>query len=84
MKHKRMTEAAATPEALEELLGHGTMADWGPLLATVRADPDGAVADRILTQLEERDYGQTAAFWRGLITQARADRDRSSVPRRQG
>jgi hypothetical protein len=74
MIHRHLTHQRHTLAALDDLLENGTLADWRPVLARVRRDPDGEVATRILTLIDRRDYQETGALWRAFITKARAER----------
>ena len=74
MIHRHLTHRRHTLAALDDLLESGTLADWRPVLARVRRDPDGEVATRILTLIDRRDYQETGALWRAFIAQARVER----------
>jgi len=74
MIHRHLTHRRHTLAALDDLLENGTLADWRPVLARVRREPDGEVATRILTLIVRRDYQETGALWRAFITKARAKR----------
>lgn len=74
MIHRHLTHQRHTLAALDDLLENGTLADWRPVLARVRREPDGEVARRILTLLRRRDYQETGALWRAFIVKARAER----------
>jgi hypothetical protein len=76
MIHRHLTHQRHTLAALDDLLENGTLADWRPVLARVRRDPDGEVVRRILTLTRRRDYQETGALWRAFIAKARADRPR--------
>jgi hypothetical protein len=74
MIHRHLTHQRHTLAALDDLLENGTLAEWRPVLARVRREPDGELARRILTLLRRRDYQETGALWRGFITKARKER----------
>jgi len=74
MIHRHLTHQRHTLAALDDLLENGTLADWRPVLARVRREPDGEVARRILTLIRRRDYQETGALWRAFIAKARAER----------
>jgi hypothetical protein len=74
MIHRHLTHQRHTLAALDDLLENGTLADWRPVLARVRREPDGDVARRIMTLLRRRDYQETGALWRAFISKARAER----------
>jgi hypothetical protein len=73
MIHRHLTHQRHTLAALDDLLENGTLADWRPVLARVREEPDGEVARRILTLLRRRDYRETGELWRAFISRAKAD-----------
>jgi len=74
MIHRHLTHRRLTVAALDDLLENGTLADWRPVLARVRREPDGEVATRILTLIDRREYQETGALWRAFIAKARAER----------
>ncbi|MGC8633745.1 MAG: hypothetical protein ACP5VP_03645 [Candidatus Limnocylindrales bacterium] len=74
MIHRHLTSQRHTLAALDDLLENGTLADWRPVLARVRREPDGDVARRIMTLLRRRDYQETGALWRAFIAKARRER----------
>lgn len=74
MRHRHLRGQLLTLAALDDLLEHGTLADWRPVLARVRRDPDGDVATKIETLLRSRDYEETGALWQTVIADARARR----------
>lgn len=77
MRHRHLRGQRLTLAALDDLLENGTLADWRPVLARVRRDPDGDVAQKIEALLRSRDYEETGALWHGIIADAR--RRRTSV-----
>ena len=74
MRHRHLRGQRLTLAALDDLLEHGTLADWRPVLARVRRDPDGDVATKIETLLRSRDYEETGALWQTVIADARTRR----------
>ncbi len=74
MIHRHLGHRHLTLAALDDLLENGTLADWRPLLARVRRDPFGEVAERVLFLANSRDYEESGAFWRAFIREARARR----------
>jgi len=74
MIHRHLTHRRLTVAALDDLLENRTLADWRPVLARVRREPDGEVATRILTLIDRREYQETGALWRAFIAKARAER----------
>ncbi len=74
MRHRHLRGQLLTLAALDDLLEHGTLADWRPVLARVRRDPDGDVATKIETLLRSRDYEETGALWQTVIADARTRR----------
>lgn len=74
MIHRHLTSRRHTLAALDDLLENGTLADWRPVLAHVRREPNGEVARRVMTLLGRRDYRETGALWRAFIGKARTER----------
>ena len=81
MQHRHLRGQRLTLAALDDLLENGTLADWRPVLARVRRQPDGDVATKIETLLRSRDYQETGALWQAVIADARG---RLSAGRRAG
>jgi hypothetical protein len=73
MIHRHLTSGRHTPAALDDLLENGSLADWRPVLARIRREPNGEVARRVITLLGRRDYRETGALWRAFIGKARSD-----------
>jgi hypothetical protein len=79
MRHRHLDVEEGTPvaglglAALDDLLERGDLADWRPVLAVIRRDPGGAVADRILHLLEHHPLQGTARLWRTWIADLRKD-----------
>lgn len=71
MDHRHLTHRRYTLAALDDVLENGTLADWRPLLARVRRDPYGDVAERVLHLLRSRDLEETGAFWLAYLEKAR-------------
>lgn len=74
MIHRHLDHDRPTLAALDDLLENGTLADWQPILAMVRGDPDGEVARRLDHLLTARDYQETGALWRAYLGVARSAR----------
>ena len=74
MRHRHLHHQRLTLAALDDLIENGTLADWRPVLARVRRDPDGPVAARLAELLGARDYEERGALWRTFLDQARARR----------
>jgi len=78
MEHRHLDVDPGTPvaelglAALDDLLERGDLDDWQPLLAEVRRDPKGAVADRILHLAARHPMGGTSELWRSWIEGQRA------------
>jgi len=72
MQHRHLTHQRLTLAALDDLLENGTLGDWQPVLARIRRDPHGAVADRVALLLDARDYEETGALWRAFLEDARS------------
>lgn len=71
MIHRHLDHDRPTLAALDDVLENGTLADWQPILATVRRDPHGEVAGRLDRLLAARDYQETGALWRAYLGAAR-------------
>ena len=79
MKHRHLTHHRYTLAAIDDILENGTLADWRPLLARVRREPEGEVARRVEQILDARDLEDVDAFWRAYLADARARRKRPPV-----
>lgn len=77
MIHRHLIHHRHTLAALDDLLENGTLADWRPVLARVRRDPNGPLAHRLEQLLGARDYGETGALWRAYLATARAGATRN-------
>ena len=73
MEHRHLDVDPGTPvaelglAALDDLLERGDLEDWQPLLAEVRRNPEGAVADRILHLIDRHPMAGTSELWRSWI-----------------
>ena len=72
MQHRHLSHQRLTLAALDDLIENGTLADWRPVLARVRREPEGPVASRLVELLATRDYAESGALWRLFLEQARA------------
>jgi hypothetical protein len=81
MRHRHLHHQRLTLAALDDLIENGTLADWRPVLARVRRDPDGPVASRLADLLAARDYEESGALWRAFLDQARARRTTTRIAR---
>jgi hypothetical protein len=79
MKHRHLTHHRLTLAAIDDILENGTLADWRPLLARVRRDPEGQVARHVQQILDARDLEEVDAFWRAYLADARARRQRLPI-----
>lgn len=70
MKHRHLTHEAFTLAAIEDILARGRMPDWVPLIAAIRADPFGEVAEKTRALGERRLYG--APVFRRVLAIARS------------
>jgi hypothetical protein len=61
-----------TLAALDDLVENGTLADWRPVLARVRRDPEGPVASRLAQLLTAKDYQESGALWQRFLDESRA------------
>lgn len=58
--------------AIDDLLDRGDLGDWQPLLAEVRRDPWGPVANRVLQLVEHHPMYGTSRLWRSWIEEQRS------------
>lgn len=72
MIHRHLVGTRHTLAALDDLLENGTLADWRPVLARIRRDPQGELAQKIEGLLTHRDYQETGAFWRAFLSASRS------------
>jgi hypothetical protein len=72
VKHRHLAHQEFTAAAIEYILDRGRMPDWVPLIAAIRADPNGGVAECTLELCERPLYG--AAVFRRVIAAARSRR----------
>jgi len=70
MRHRHLRHRHLTLAALDDLIENGTLADWRPVLARVRRDPDGPVAARLAELLGVRNYEESGALWSTFLDQA--------------
>jgi hypothetical protein len=66
LNHQRLTLAA-----LDDLIENGTLAEWRPVLARVRRDPEGPVASRLAQLLSAKDYQESGALWQRFLDESR-------------
>jgi hypothetical protein len=71
MHHRHLNHQRLTLAALDDLVENGTLADWRPVLARVRRDPEGPVASRLAQLLSAKDYEESGALWRHFLDDAR-------------
>jgi hypothetical protein len=57
MKHRHLTHEDFTLAAIEDILARGRMADWAPLIAAIRDDPYGEIAEKTRALCERPLYG---------------------------
>jgi hypothetical protein len=69
MKHRHLTHEGFTTAAIEDILARGRMPDWAPLIAAIRDDPYGEVANKTQTLCEKALYA--APVFRRVIAAAR-------------
>ena len=72
MRHRHLHHQHLTLAALDDLIENGTLADWRPVLARIRRDPEGPVASLLAALLSSRDYEESGALWSTFLEQARA------------
>lgn len=77
MRHRHLVTEPDTPvselglAALDDLLDRGDRDDWEPVLAEIRRDPWGLVADRVLHLVQHHPMAGTSALWRSWIEEQR-------------
>jgi hypothetical protein len=69
MKHRHLTHEAFTLAAIEDILARGSMPDWASLIAAIRANPFGEVAEKTRVVSERPLYG--APVFRRVLATAR-------------
>lgn len=81
--HRHLDIPASTPpnelplDALDDLLERGGFDDWGPLVAAIRHDPKGPLAERVLGLCRAHPMYGTSALWQDWIRRLRnPDHDR--------
>jgi len=77
MIHRHLSYRATTPvealpsAALVDLLDRGDLEAWKPLVAALRLDPHGPLADRLLNLLDAYPMYGTSSLWRAWIERCR-------------
>ena len=71
MHHRHLNHQRLTLAALDDVIENGTLADWRPVLARLRREPEGSVASRVAQLLSAKDYAESGAVWRLFLDQAR-------------
>lgn len=66
--------AALGPAAIDDLLDRGDLGDWAPLAAAIKSDPEGTLADTVLTLCDAHPMYGTSTLWRTWIQRLRAAR----------
>jgi len=59
------------PAALDDLLERGTLDDWAPLAAALKAEPHGPLADTVLRVIAANPKYGTSQLWRNWIGRLR-------------
>jgi hypothetical protein len=72
MRRRHLDHQRLTLAALDDLIENGTLADWRPVLARLRRDPEGPVASRVAELLSTRHYEESGALWSTFLEHARA------------
>lgn len=77
MIHRHLDYAGVPPEdrgmaAIDDLLDRGDFSDWRPLAKVIAADPNGALAERVLRICEAHPMQGTSPLWRAWIAARRA------------
>ena len=71
MHHRHLNHQRLTLAALDDLIENGTLAEWRPVLARVRRDPEGPVASRLAQLLSTKDYQESGALWQRFLDESR-------------
>ena len=71
MHHRHLNHQRLTLAALDDLIENGTLAEWRPVLARVRRDPEGPVASRLAQLLSAKDYQESGALWQRFLDESR-------------
>lgn len=66
-------------DALDDVLDRGDLDDWAPLVAAVRRDPHGELAERILSLCRAHEMYGTSRLWPELIAGLRGTRPEADV-----
>jgi hypothetical protein len=69
MKHRHLTHEGFTTAAIDDILTRGRLPDWVPLIAAIRDDPFGEVAEKTRMLCEKPVYA--APVFRRIISAAR-------------
>ncbi len=80
MKHRHLNHEAFTIAGIEDILARGLAPDWLPLVAVIRADPYGEVAEKTRALCERPLFG--APVFRRVLAAARESRNPGSLPLR--
>lgn len=72
MKHRHLTHEDFTIAAIEDIIARGQAPDWVPLIALIRADPYGEVAEKTRLLCERPLFG--APVFRRVLNAARQPR----------
>jgi DNA-binding XRE family transcriptional regulator len=77
MRHRHLdVDPSTAPEelgsaAIDDLLDRGDLEDWRPLLAAIRRDPHGPVAQRVLQLVDDHPMYGTSGLWKAWIEEQR-------------
>lgn len=69
MKHRHLNHEEFTVAAIEDILSRGQAPDWAPLVAIIRADPYGEIAEKVATLCKRPLFG--APVFRRVLAAAR-------------
>jgi hypothetical protein len=69
MKHRHLAHERFTTAAIDDILTRGRLPDWVPLIAAIRDDPFGEVAEKTRMLCEKPVYA--APVFRRIISAAR-------------
>ena len=76
MDHRHLNHTGFTLAAIDDIIERGQLPEWQPLLAAIRRDPEGVIAEKTLRICDANPvYGSSQVF-RGFIEFCRRERVR--------
>jgi hypothetical protein len=71
MKHRHLRHEEFTLAAIEDIVDRGRMIDWAPLIAAIRNEPFGEIAEKTERICERPLYG--SPVFRRVLAAARGE-----------